>query len=58
MIVIDGIVVTVVGKGIRSIGNQVRRIQTGTVQNYLAFILGGVILLVLLFYLLPSLIML
>ena len=58
MIVIDGIVVTVVGKGIRSIGNQVRRIQTGTVQNYLAFVLGGVILLILLFYLLPSLIML
>ncbi len=56
MIVIDGIVVTVVGKGIRAIGDRVRRIQTGTVQNYLAFVLGGVVILVLLFLYLPRLI--
>jgi len=57
MIVIDGIVVTVVGKGIRAIGDRVRRIQTGTVQNYLAFVLGGVVILVLLFLYLPRLIL-
>jgi len=56
MIVIDGIVVTVIGKGIRAIGDRVRRIQTGTVQNYLAFVLGGVVILVLLFLYLPRLI--
>ena len=53
MIVIDGIVVTVVGKGIRAIGVQIRRIQTGTVQNYLAVVLSGIIILVLLFLSLP-----
>ena len=53
MIVIDGIVVTVIGKGIRAIGGQIRRIQTGTVQNYLAFVLGGIIILLLLFLSLP-----
>ena len=53
MIVIDGIVVTVIGKGIRAIGGQIRRIQTGTVQNYLAFVLGRIIILLLLFLSLP-----
>jgi NADH-quinone oxidoreductase subunit L len=47
--IVDGIV-NWVGQIIWSIGGRVRRIQTGMIQSYLLIILGGIVLLILIFH--------
>ena len=46
--IVDGIV-NWVGRIIWSIGGRIRRIQTGMIQGYLLIILGGIVLLILIF---------
>ena len=46
--IVDGIV-NWVGQIIWSIGGRIRRIQTGMIQGYLLIILGGIVLLILIF---------